>query len=227
MRTRAEERVAELGELWGDLKGWSLSGSLATFLTLDNFLYFPRNIDIATNCKPDVLDEMVRRALVQRLLAPTRRTRSRKINIRGGPIREEVFVPMTADIIEKNRRENRNFMFRRCDIDGNIIPQTSMAHCIRIYNHIKKENGSLLSLEDGRIVNSAFLSPFTDSRRIVYKNGDKKVSAVDLRYIAQIQRDMVEGRNTPLYERWRKRNTKNHVEMLKEIQRFFERNPIY
>ena len=81
--------ISQLGEMFGNLRGIWLSGSLATSTVTNTYPYLPRNTDIALFCEEETLqtnlEEIFERAREEHSLFPFRRHSSAKVKIDGNP----------------------------------------------------------------------------------------------------------------------------------------------
>lgn len=214
----------ELKSMWGDYKGWWISGALAISLLTDNYSRAHSNIDIALMRNRSLLEALVDKAGEHNLFL-FRKLRSYKIS-KDDPIKYEVFWPVTKKSITKtvlDYRRNANLQFCKVDKYGNIIPEDSLATRIKLYLHHFNEQGRLVSSEKNlgiHEINPDFLSNNPASPAILslnkYSKREIPLYIVDINYLKLIKERMI--------AHWRWGKNQKHQEDLDKILSFLEKS---
>ena len=201
-------RLETIGNLWGDWRGWWVSGSVNIAWQTQTFPRLPSNLDVVVLAQRGLLQFLIERAREDHLFL-FRRTRSAKWPWQE--VKHEKYVPVSLDyFMEHHQEEDRNWAFCRVDMDGDPEAQQSMTTRIRIYPHYEDQREGLISGEDHMPVDPSFLSS-----KVLFKTSiGRCVHGVDLQYLWKVQLRMLGS------FRWR-RNTKHRRDAVRIRRHLF------
>lgn len=217
----AEERKEDLkswmeflGNMWGDWRGWWVSGAIAISFITDTYPRTHTNTDIALLRESDLLDYMIERA-EQNNLYLFQRLRSYKKTWSKDDIRKyEVFYPISKKEAISNLKSNRNYQFCSIDHNGNIVNENRIYYRIKLYFHHLDKKERLISSEDKRVIEPSWLS----NTSIYTTRTSKKVYSVSLDYLQFNKRSMLSS--------WRWGKNPKHRQDLERIMQYFEKKSL-
>jgi hypothetical protein len=212
--------VVELCSMWGDIRGWWLSGAVATARLTETYPRVPTNTDIALLREKIYLQQMIEHAAAHSLFL-FRRTRAYKglKELRQPCAKREVYFPVGSAEIDKvirDFRRDRNYQFCLVDRTGQIVTRNTMYDRIRLYLH-HQEGNSLISTEGDFGIKK--IDPRFLSNEEVYREDRRAVRIVHPLYLKLIQERMLKS--------WRWRRNPKHRQDLERLEKLLSDKPEY
>lgn len=207
----AIQRTLEtMGNLWGNISGVLVSGSVNLAWQSQTYPRLPHNLDIALYL-PALTGEKIAHIIKQAkeedffLFERNPLGSYRWLPGKKYPKHEIIMPVSTNQFITGIRSRDRNWGLYRVNKEGNALEQESLETRIRMFPHYQTPEGKIISSEDGLEINPAYL---TDDLLFRTSLG-KEVYGVNIEYLKQIQETML--------RHWRWKRNPKHLSDLKRI----------
>jgi hypothetical protein len=177
-------------EMWGDMRGWWMSGSAALFWETQKFRRLPRDLDVVVLSQEGLVERMIERGKENGMFLFSRLPRGffESLKLWEHEVYESYLPYSLDDFMKGHTKKNGNLVFSQVDNQGQIESRESMFTRIRIYPHYTKEIKGVeyhFSAEDNLKVDPSHLS----GGEPIYKMGTRRsVYGVDLRYLWKVYR---------------------------------------
>lgn len=216
IKSETDDIINYLGEIWGDLRGWWLSGAVAVSAVTHTYSRPHTNTDIIVFDDKTLLEKMAERAKPNMFLFS--RDRSYKKWFRSTTKHERYYLasPMA---VASNKSSDKNYMFRAVDQNGCLVPINRISTVIRLYPcKIDERDDTYFSIEDGRKIPAEFLKYDHKKGRMLFQSGNKQVFAVNLEHMLSVLRTIPKKKQ---------RNKQKHLDDTETIKKFMRQNPDY
>lgn len=182
IKKETTEWLESLAEMWGEARGWWISGAITISERLHTYPREHTNTDVALLQQEGLLQYLIEKAAHQGYFLFKKRA-SFKVWMNSSH-KYEIYRPVELQEISLSRKKNRNFQFCKVDTYGNIITANTIQDRIKLYlHHVEDE---LISNEDDRIINPSFLT-----NEIIHSTqAGKRIYATSLGYMIDIKKEM-------------------------------------